>query len=176
MVSFKSIVIPVLVLVIFVAGGLAMYQVADLGQKSAAKDDGTLVENETHVQRIGFWLLTDNSTAQYTAGFNDTVSVYNSSDVELEEGTDYEWNSTDGAVLFKDTESTEDGQTYNITYTYFQNTEQVRELSGPLDVITIGTGHAAYLAAGLAMVVFLLILGGVIAKYHRVRGGPRTRR
>lgn len=176
MVTFRSLIIPVLVLVIFAGGGFAAYQVADFGQKSAARGAGTTVTNESHVQQVGIWQFTDNSTNEFTAGFNDSVTVYNNSSVQLTEGEDYKWNATDGSIFLYDTASTTDGEPFTITYTYYQNTEEVQELSGPLSVITGGLGQVAYLAAGLALVVFILGFGAFVAKYLGSRGGPRTNR
>lgn len=176
MVTFRQLVIPVLVMVIFVGGGLVAYQVADLGQKAAARDDGTTVTNESHIQQVGMWQFTSNSTNRFTAGFSSNVTVYNNSSTELVEGQDYEWNATDGSIFFYNTASTNDGDPFTITYTYFQNTEGVRELSGPIRVITEGVGSISYLAAGLALVVFVLGFGAFLAKYLGSRGGPRTNR
>lgn len=162
--SFRGIVIPVLVLVLFVAGAFGAYQVADLGQKDAARDGGNLVENETHVQQVGMWQLVDRSTEEFTAGFNDSVTVYNDTSTELAEGDDYEWNASDGAIFFYDTTSTSDGTQFTITYTYFQNTEGVKDLSGPLDVITRGVGQMGYFGAGIALIVFLLAFATIIGK------------
>lgn len=173
--TFRKIVIPVFVFVIFVGGGFAAYQVADLGQKSAARDDGQTAVNETHIQQVGMYQFVDQSTEEFTAGFNDSVTVYNSSDTELVEGEDYEWNSTEGSIFFYDTANTDDGSAFNITYTYYKNTERVRELSGPLGVITGGLGQVAYFAAGLALVVLILAFGALVGSYLG-DDGPQTNR
>lgn len=172
--DFSRLVVPVFVFVIFVGGAFAAYQVADLGQDDAAKNLKT-VENESISQQVGIWQLVSKSTDRYTAGFNDTVTVYNSSDVELEEGTDYEWNETDGAIYFYDTASTTDGNSANITYDYYENTEEVKEISGPIGVLTRGVGQMGYFAGGIALVIFLLALGGLLAKKF-TDDGPRSNR
>lgn len=173
--SFRALVIPVVIMVVFVAGAFTAYQVADIGQKDAARDQGTLVENETHVQRIGFWQLTDNSTNTFFAGANDTVTVYNNSSAVLDRGDDFEWNKTEGAIYFYDTASTNDGDPYNITYTYFTNTKDVQQVSGPLSVVTRGMGYMAYLVAGIAMVVFLLGIVYIVKSFLD-NSTPTTRR
>lgn len=176
MASFKRLVVPVLLFVVIVGGGFTAYYVADLGQGAAAQGDGQTIANETHIQQVDMWQLVDRSTNEYTTGFNDTVVVRNNSSHVLTAGEDYRWNDTEGTIFFEDTASTNDGEPYNITYTYFANTEEVRQLDGPLDVITRGLGLSAYLVGGIALVVFLLALAGLIGKYLGGRGGPRSNR
>lgn len=172
--DFTDLVIPVMVFVIFVGGAFTAYQVADGAQNQAAQVNAT-VTNETLTQQVGNWQLVSKSTEEFTAGFNDTVTVYNQSGVELTEGTDYEWNSTDGAIKYLDTANTQDGNSSNITYTYFENTEAVKDLSGPVGVITTAVGKSAYLVGGLGLVVLLLAVVGLVAKVFG-ESGPQTNR
>lgn len=175
--SFRKIVIPVLVFVLFVGGAFAAYQIADFGQGAAAQDDGQTVTNESHMQQVGMWQFVDRGTNEYTTGFNDSVTVYNSSDVELTEGTDYRWNETEGTIFFENTPNTTDNAQFNITYTYFSNPPETRELDRVLDTITGGLGQMGYFAGGIALVVFLLAFGGFVAKYVGTKSNqPRTRR
>lgn len=171
--TFRRFVIPVLVLVIVVGGAFAAYQVADSARDSAAQEADT-VTNETLVQQVGTWQLVSKSTDEFTAGFNDSVTVYNNSSVELTEGTDYEWNETDGAIKFLDTDSTSDGDPANITYTYFENTQEVKRVAGPLDVIVTGLGKFGYAGGAIALVVFLLAVAAFVAKSWAK--GPKTNR
>ena len=173
--TFRGIVVPVLVLVLFVGGAFTVYQVSEFGQQSAARGDGQTVTNETHIQQVGLYQLVDKATATYTTGFNESVTVYNSSDVQLTEGTDYEWNETEGTILFYSTANTQDGASYNITYTYFENTGDVKTLAGPLEVLTIAIGNLGYLAAGLALVSLLIGFAIAIAKFVG-DSGPTTNR
>lgn len=171
---FKKVVVPIAVFVIFVSAGFGAYQIADAGQDQAAQQPRT-VENETLIQQVGNWQLVSKSLDQFTAGFNDSVTVYNESGVELTEGTDYEWNSTDGAIKYLDTPRTQDGNTSNVTYVYQENTEAVKKLTGPLDVVTVGVGKAAYLAGGFGLILVLMAIGVVVAQWLSDTG-PRTNR
>lgn len=172
--NFSDLLVPVVVFVLFVAAGFAAYQVADLAQRDAAKTSKT-VTNETLTQQVGNWQLVSKSTDQYTAGFNDSVTVYNETGHELTEGDDYLWNSTDGAIRYEDTASTQDGNTSNITYDYEENTQGVKDVSGPLGVVVTAVGDGGYLAGGVGLVVFLLVAVGLVAKYVG-SSGPRTNR
>lgn len=172
--GFTKLVVPVMVFVVFVGGAFAAYQVADNAQDQAARSSET-VTNETLTQQVGNWQLVSKSTDEFTAGFNDTVTVYNETGTQLEAGTDYEWNSTDGAILYKDTASTQDGNSSTITYDYEENTAVVKDLSGPLGAITTAVGESGYLVGGLGLVVFLLATAGIMAKVVG-ESGPRTNR
>lgn len=165
-------------LVIFVGAGIAVYQVADLGQKAAARDAGTDVTNESHIQQVGVWQLTSNSTNQFTAGFDDEITVWNNSTPrsKLVEGEDYEWNKSDGALFLKNSPNTTDGQQYLISYTFYTNTDEVQDVAGPLDVLTRGVGNIGYLGAGIALVVFLLGFAWVVSNAISNRSGPRSNR
>lgn len=176
MVEFRSLVIPVVVFVIFAGGAFAAYQVADFGQQSAAHGPGTTVTNESHIQQVGMWQYTDNTTGRYTTGFNDSPTLYNNSSAQLVEGTDYEWNATDGGVYLYSTPNTTDGAQFTITYKYYQNTPDTRRLDTVLRGITKGVGNLSILAAGLGLVILILVFAALVAKHVSSRGGPRTNR
>jgi len=160
---FRKLVIAVCVFAIFVGGAFTVYQVADLSQKNAPADRKN-VTDEQLVQEYDSYQFVDNATQEFTAGFDENVTVKNQSGYELTEGDDYQWNETDGTILFKDTQHTEEGNTSTINYTYFRNTQRVREVSGPLTIITEGIGRTAFLAGGFGLVVLLLVFGGFVAK------------
>lgn len=172
---FKRLVIAVAVFAIFAAGAFTAYQVADLGQKDAPADPRN-VTNETLIQEYDAYQFVPNATKEFTAGFDDNVTVYNNTSHELTEGEDYEWNETDGTIIYKDTASTDEGNESTISYTYYWNTQRVREVSGPLKALTQAIGRTGLLAGGLALVIFLVAFGGLVAK--RIGGSdmPQTNR
>lgn len=171
---FKKFVIAVAVFVLFVGGAFTAYQVADLGQNAAA-DEPKNVTNETVVQEFDSFQFVDQALEQYTTGFNDSVTAYNSSNTTLERGTDYRWNETDGTILYLDTQSTNETNTSYVSYTYFENTQEVKEVSGPIETVTNAIGQTGFLAAGLALVVLILLFGGFIAS-RLTNGMPKTNR
>lgn len=173
---FRRLVVPVIVAVLVVGGAFTAYQVSDYAQGSAAEQDGyTTVENETVMQQVDMWQFVNATQRQYTTGFNDSVTVYNNSSVELQEGTDYEWNETDGTIYFYDTASTEDNAPANVTYEYSQNTQAVKELGGPVTVLTEAVGRYGFLGAAGALVVFLIAFGAIAARAF-ADSGPSTNR
>lgn len=172
--EFKSVIVATLLLVIFVGGSFAAYQIASTGQDAAAQQPKTIT-NETLVQQVDTWQLVSKSTQEFTAGFKQNVTVYNATGTKLTEGTDYQWNSTDGAISFEDTPSTNDGANANITYTYYENTESVKTISGPLGVITTTLGRSGYIVGALGLVVILLTVGGILAKSF-ADSGPKSNR
>ncbi|MFB6198036.1 MAG: hypothetical protein ABEI52_07190, partial [Halobacteriaceae archaeon] len=146
-----------------VGGAFTAYQVADLGQRNAPSEQRN-VTNETIPQEYDAYQFVDKALLEYTAGFNDSVTVYNNSSVELTEGVDYEWNSTDGTIKFNDTPKTNESNPANITYQYQWNTQRVREVSGPLSVVTDAIGKMGLFAGGVSLIVFLIVTGGFVAK------------
>jgi hypothetical protein len=159
----RTIVVAAAVFVIFAAAAFAGFQIATAGQNDAATVDRKAV-NESLTQQVGIYQLVDAAEDEYTAGFNDTVTVYNSSDVELTEGTDYEWNSTDGTILFTNTASTSDGAAANITYQYQENTEAVKTLDGPVGAVVSAVGELPLLAAGLGLSSILIGLAVFVGR------------
>jgi len=173
--AFRELVIAVAVFTIFVTGAFTAFQVADLGQKDAPAEPRN-VTNESIPQEYDAYQFVDNATLQYTAGFNESVTVYNNSSVELTEGTDYEWNETDGTILFKDTAKTNEGDPANISYTYLYNTQRVREVSTPINTIVQAIGRTGFLAGGLALVVLLIAFGGFVASKFNESSLPQSNR
>lgn len=173
--AFRKLVVAVIVLVIFAGGGLAAYQVADTAQDDAARTDFKTQTNETVLQQIGVWQLVDRATMEFTVGFNNSTTAYNDSDHELVRGTDYRWNSSDGAVKFLASPNTTQGNNATITYDYRENTEDVQLLAGPVGGVVEALGQSAFLAAGIALIVFLLGIGVFMAKTVR-DSGPRSNR
>lgn len=160
--AFRQILVAVSVLAVFAVGAFVAFQVSDVAQNDAPATDRN-VTNESLVQEYDSYQFVDNATNQYTAGFNDSVTVYNQSNHELVEGQDYEWNSTDGTILYLSSPNTTEGNTSTISYTYQYNTQDVRDVSRPLTAITESFGLVAFAAGALALVVLLLWFGSMIA-------------
>lgn len=176
MATFRSIVVAAAILVVFAAGAFTAFQVADVGQ-SDAPDVPRTATNESIVVEYDTYQYVDNATAEFTTGFNNSsIHVYNNDGAELTRGTDYEWNNSDGSVLFLNTTATTEGDGASITYEYFKNTEAVQEVSGPLTATVEAIGWVGVAASGLALVVLLLAFGGFVASRIGSSGAPRSRR
>lgn len=173
MASFKSIMVAVMMFVLVTVVAFGGYQIADASQDGAAAVDKT-VTNETITQYYDTWQLVNKSTAEFTAGFAENVTVYNSTGAELTQTVDYAWNATDGAILFYDTASTNETQTATITYGYYENTNAVKDIAGPIGVAVNAIGQLPLMVAGLGFAVILFAVGAIVLK--QVRGGPQTRR
>lgn len=167
--SLRTAVIALAVFVLLTAGTFTIFQIANASQNQAASDTQT-VQNESLVQQVGNWILVSKATDQYTAGFNETVTVYNSTGYELTEGTDYKWNESDGAIKFLDTNSTSDSSTANITYDYQENTQAVKDISQPLDTVITGQQFVLVAFAGLGLIA---LLGALVMFIPSSPGGGR---
>lgn len=173
---FRRLVIPVLVFVILVGAAFTAFQVSDYAQGSAAENpDAITVDNETILQQVEMWQFVQASQEPYTTGFDENVTVYNHNDDELEEGVDYEWNATHGSIYFYDTADTSDNDPANVTYDYYENTEDVKTLGQPLQVITSFLGYSGYIGAAIGLVIMLLAFAGLVAR-NFADSGPGTNR
>lgn len=172
---FKRLVIAVAVFTVFAAGGFTAYQAADLGQKDAPADPRN-VTDEQLAQEYDAWQYVDNATREYTAGFDENVTVENGTGATLEEGKDYSWNETDGTIKFHDTSSTNESNSSSIDYTYYWNTQRVREVSGPIKSVTQAIGRTGLLAGGLGLVILLLTIAGFFAKKFNSSSIPKSNR
>lgn len=173
--AFRKIVLAVLVFVAVAGIGIATLEIAD---SAKAEGDRTPVNvtNESIVQEVGIWQFVNKAIEDDTAGFRENVTVYNSSDVELTEGTDYEWNATDGTITYFNTARVTDGATGNISYTYLQNTRPVSVLSRVIDPVVALVSWSPLLAGGLGLSVILLAVGAIVARYVGGGGGNIQRR
>jgi hypothetical protein len=104
-------------------------------------------ENESVTQDVGNW--TEVVRHDDVVGYLDNETVYNEVDNELTEGTDYEWDTTNGSIYWYDTGDTTDGAEATVIYSYLQPAADSRALA-----------HSTYYG-GLAVVVLVLFGGAV---------------
>lgn len=168
---FSRLVVPVAIFVVFTVGAFAVLQVAEAGQRGAPATTQTEV-NESLVVEYDAYQFVDAATAEWTAGFTENVTVY-SNGTELQEGDDYRWNSTDGTILYLDTNATVEGNSSTITYEYEQNTDRVQEVGAVIQPIVRAVGRGGLLAAGFGFVGFLVVFAGIIGR--RFTGGTTSR-
>lgn len=162
--AFRRYVLPILVFVLFVGGAYTMFLVVDAGSDSADRTP-EYVENESINQQVGLWQFTNKALDQHTAGFNESVTVYNASDHELTKGEDYQWNASDGSIKYENTNDVTDGNTGTISYHYFENTEDVKGLSRVIGPLAGLVGQGGLLVGGLAIVVMLLAFAGLVSRF-----------
>jgi hypothetical protein len=101
--------------------------------------------------------------------FYDNESFYQDG-TELDEGTDYAWNTSDGTVKFRESGTVDDNRTVNATYAY---ETKVQPAQGVNSVISLLIELALPLSVFIAVAV---MLGGLAAALVRGgRGGSPTR-
>lgn len=165
--------------VILVALSFTLFQVADVGLGQAGTETLTQ-QNETLVVTFDNDVHVSNSPEnnnRYVQGFEDDEVIRNGTGGELTEGTDYEWNTTDGGVTFFDTSNLTDSEDVTITYNYSRNVEEVREGDAILQVIVEAVPlwvliPAALFFAGLFVWLAYLVKGALSAS-RRVGTGRR---
>jgi len=172
--AYRRYVIAVLLFVAAAGIGIATLQIADASRDDAAQV-GALEVNESISQEVGLWQFTNRAIEANTAGFNETVTAYNATGVELVRGADYVWNATDGTIKYLSTPNVTDGATGNLTYAYFENTREVTLLSRVIDPVVGFMSWSPLLVGGLALGIILLTAAAIVARYVG-DSGPKTRR
>ena len=82
--------------------------------------------NETVTADVGNYTAVPQP--DYALRFYDNETFVNSSGTTLQEGTDYEWNASDGTVLFYGTAAVDDGEDNTADYAYVVKIRDAREL------------------------------------------------
>lgn len=162
---------PLLAFVVLVIAAFALFQIGDVGLAAAGTQPVTET-NESVVIDYDSSTRVSAAMSRYTQGFEDNETVYNSSGAELVEGTDYTWNTTSGAVTFKNTANTTEGNTANVTYTYQQNTEEIRQSEPGVRALIEAVGGPIVFAP-LITFAGLILIGLAYYATRAIRGGQR---
>lgn len=94
--------------------------------------------------------------------FGSSVTVFNSSDTQLTNGTDYTWHPSNGSVTWHDTSLTTDGETAAITYDYDVQDDNTQAIAGVLRMGIYAAGLGLLLFGGLSLLGWLdAIPGGI---------------
>ncbi|MFW5905408.1 MAG: hypothetical protein ACOCUO_01010 [archaeon] len=137
-------------------------------QYDQAPETTTNVTDEDIVADTGNWTGVD--APDYALSFDDET-ITNSSGTQLDEGSDYDWNSSTGEIHWYNTSAVSDGETMQIDYSYSAKTEQARSvqtiLAVPINLI---------LPAGILIVVAMAVAGLAAGSYSLLTssGGSRT--
>jgi len=91
---------------------------------------------------------TNQSVDESGLRYDSTVTVRNASGVELNRGTDYEWDADNGTVAFANSSATSGGDEATITYAYRRATDQGRTIAGVLSGLGQFLTWALFLLAG----------------------------
>lgn len=146
-----------LILAVIGIGLLAMVAVMGFDAALADNSDRYVVENETFTPDAGNVTVLENSNLD-GATYNDTVRVWNASDVEMTDGQDYEWHHSNGTLRTLEGGDLANDSDARITYDYERPPEEQLMMSDILSQIPSVTG----LVLPVFALVFLLLI---------VRGG-----
>lgn len=127
-------------------------------QYEATPETTETVGDETVVADVG------NSTAvdapDYARSFEDNETIINSSGTTLQEGSDYDWDTSTGEIHWIDSSSVSDGEEMSVDYAYSAKTEEARTaqriLAIPIEII---------LPAGVLIIAAMAIAGLVAGVY-----------
>lgn len=121
------------------------------------------VDNETITADVGG---TTQVSEDYGESYYDNESITNSSDTELVDGTDYEWNTDNGTVSWFDTANVSDGEQMSISYALDAKPAMARN--------SVGVVATAFELVALAVIA--LTAGLVLASAGVLGGGGRRGR
>lgn len=112
-----------------------------------AANDNTVIETvDNESVTVDYSQASQVDPPTEAVSFEPNASVYNSSDAELVNGTDYQWNPSDGTIDWFDTANTTDGESASVTYDYQARTQRTRDLSGVMEVIAVPLGLLTLIA------------------------------
>lgn len=141
---------------------LALFAVTILlGANAAyASPDATVLESVDN-ERLTVNYSVDSSVdgAQYARSYLDNETIVEADNGNtLEDGVDYEWDTTTGNVTWYDTAETDPGENVTINYTYWRPTDGTRLTAGIMGIF-----------GGLLGVLLLVV--GVGAMWNISGGG-----
>lgn len=104
--------------------------------------------------------LTAVEAADEAVRFNETVTVYNSTDAELVATTDYTWHAGNGSVEWHNTTATFDGEDAAISYEYDDQDEETKDMASVLEKVLLTAGVGLLLFGGVVVLGWLDMLPG----------------
>lgn len=147
-----------------VAAGLALTIGLTASAYSNTPTHVESAENESLTQDFDTYQTVTKSQDPELVNFYDNESVYNSQGQELNEGTHYEWNTTDGSILFLSSGKTNEGNNASINYWVEERPDSAADKLGPI---------ANFLdIAGI--LPLLLIVAGVFGAIKQLNTGAGT--
>lgn len=111
-----------------------------------ATDDFRVANESLTVDYTAPQPVTEPETSDVT--YTDTVIVYNSSGIQVANGTDYIWHAANGSVEWLDTTATAAGEPASITYEYSAPPQSNQAMYGALEIVSIGLVFLVLLLVG----------------------------
>jgi len=135
-----------------------------------APEEDHEVLDETQSADIGNWTRVD--APHFAISFYENETIVNSEGVTLSEGSDYDFNSSDGTVYYYNTTDVSDGENMSIDYYYRARIEQARNIKSIL-----GIGARLVLPATILVAVAVSIAGFavVLVKWWQTNSGYPSR-
>lgn len=112
----------------------------------------------------------------YALRYQDNETITNSTGTQLQEGTDYEWNTSTGEITWFNTDSVSDGEQMTVDYTYVSKSETSRSIETVISIpIEIVLPWGLLLVTGMAVVGMAVGIGGLSSRSSG-RGSSFNRR
>jgi len=106
-----------------------------LGANAAyASPSSTTVETVSDEEMTVNYTVESSADAEYARNFLNNETITDSDGNTLSEGTDYDWNTSNGNVTWYDTAETTSGETVTIDYAYNRPTEGTRLTFGIMKI------------------------------------------
>lgn len=110
---------------VIVIGAFAVLAVAGAGYQNTPTPQQS-VTNESIIVEYDAWQQVDAAQDDAFVKSFDNETVRNSTGATLTEGTDYEYNASDGTIIFLSTSSTTEGNTGEIDYDHVSHTDETQ--------------------------------------------------
>lgn len=137
---------------------LLVVAVLAVGAAYTGSADSFAVTNESVT--VDYSTSTQVDAVTDAVSFESAVTVRNTSDVELANGTDYVWHPGNGSVSWIDTAQTSNGEAASISYNYTAPDSRSRALAAVLELPFKSLGFLLLLLGGLALLSFFSGLPG----------------
>lgn len=124
-------------------------------------DELNKVDNETITADVGNATQVEES---YGAQYYDNETITNASGTQLQEGTDYDWDTDTGEVSWYDTANVSDGEEMSIDYAFDAKPQAARDSIGIIS-------NAFTLGAVAVVVVVVTVVLATLGGFDRSIGG-----
>lgn len=135
---------------------LAMMGLVAVDASLQANGTQKVVDNESFSPNPGNLTVLDDSKIE-EARYNNSIRVWNASQLEMVEGTDYEWYSDNGTLKTIAGGRLAGDNTGNVTYGYLLLTEEQDEMEALISMIPMIIGPGILFTL---LLVFTAFIGG----------------
>lgn len=141
-------------------GAILFVLIVGLFAAGAAFAGATTVYSNTDDVTVDYSTDVEVTPERNATSFLDNETVTNSTGAQLVEGTDYDWNTSTGAITFYNTTATTDGNTATASYEYNAYSDRTLAMKGVISTLFRLLAAASLLGGGLVVARWTGWIGG----------------